>query len=107
MPRVGHWSKVSFGKTVEIPPLPVYERCKLQAKKFNVNKEIQSRVSEKIAQKIIPDISVKKNLTKPHLITVKTQDALKKCRIDEYGMKKPWKEGFDLRVSKVMREELF
>lgn len=48
-----------------------------------------------------PAISVKKNLTKPHPITVKTRDGLKKSRTDEYGMKKPWGGGFDLRVSKV------
>lgn len=101
LPKVGHWSKVAFGKTVQIAPLPVYEKCKLKIKKFNVNKDVQPIVSEKIEQEIIPKISVKKNLTKPHSLTLKTLEALKKCRIDEYGMKKPWKEGFDLRVSKV------
>lgn len=97
LPKVGHWSKIAFGKVVEIPPLPIYKRCRLKVKKFSVNEVVQSRVSEKI----IPDISVKKNLTKPHSITVKTREALKKSRTDEYGMKKPWKEGFDLRVSKI------
>lgn len=47
------------------------------------------------------DINVRKNLTKPHPITVKTRDGLKKSRIDEYGMKKPMGGGFDLRVSKA------
>lgn len=46
-------------------------------------------------------ISVKKNLTKPHPITIQTREGLKKDRIDKYGMKKPIGGGFDLRVSKV------
>jgi len=49
---------------------------------------------------IVPEIKVKKNLTKSHPITVKTRDGLKESRTDEYGMKKPWGGGFDLRVSK-------
>ena len=47
-----------------------------------------------------PVIKVKKNQTKPHTITVKTRDGLKRSSTDEYGMKKPWGGGFDLRVSK-------
>lgn len=50
---------------------------------------------------LTPNISVKKNLTKPHLITVTTRDGLKRSQTDEYGMKKPWGGGFDLRVSKA------
>jgi len=53
---------------------------------------------------IVPEIKVKKNLTKPHPITVKTRDGLKQSRTDEYGMKKPWGGGFDLRVSKRQTE---
>ncbi len=49
---------------------------------------------------IISEIKVKKNLTKPHPLTVKTRDGLKRSSTDEYGMKKPWGGGFDLRVSK-------
>jgi len=101
LPKAGHWSKVAFGKTVEIPPLPVYKKYKLKIKKskfINSNKLIQSK---KITQKATLDISVKKNLTKPHPITIKTRNELKKSQTDEYGMKKPWRDGFDLRVSKV------
>jgi hypothetical protein len=101
LPRAGHWQKVAFGKIVEIPPLPVYERYKLKVKKSSLSKKNQLIKSEKIVQKMIPDIRVNKNLTKPHPITVKTRDGLKKSQTDEYGMKKPWKEGFDLRVSKA------
>ncbi len=101
LPKAGHWSKVAFGKTVEVPPLPVYNKCKLKVKKSNFSKESQPKISKKIEKKTTPDISVKKNLTKPHPITVKTRDGLKRSRTDEYGMKKPWGGGFDLRVSKV------
>jgi len=101
LPKVGHWSKIAFGKTVEIPPLPICDKCKLKVKKSNFSKDSQPIIVEKIEKKMVPDISVKKNITKPHPITVKTRDGLKRSRTDEYGMKKPCKEGFDLRVSKV------
>lgn len=101
LPIVGHWSKVAFGKTVKIPPLPVYNKCKHKVKKSNFSKNNQPIIVKKIEKKMIPDICVKKNLTKPHPITVKTRDGLKRSRTDEYGMKKPWRGGFDLRVSKV------
>lgn len=102
LPKVGYWSKVAFGKIVEIPPLPVYDICKLKVKKFNFNKKNnQSIIVKKIEKKLIPNIFVRKNLTKAHPITVKTRDELKRSQTDEYGMKKPWRGGFDLRVSKV------
>lgn len=101
LPRVGHWPKVAFGKTVETPPLPIYDKYKLKVEKSTFNKESQAVISKKIEKKTTPDISVKKNLTKPHPITVKTRDGLKKSQTDEYGMKKPWGGGFDLRVSKT------
>ncbi len=102
LPKVGYWSKVAFGKIVEIPPLPVYDKCKLKVKKFNFSKKNnQSIIVKKIEKKLIPNIFVRKNLTKPHPITVKTRDELKRSRTDEYGMKKPWRGGFDLRVSKA------
>ncbi len=101
LPKVGYWSKVAFGKTVEIAPLPVYAKSKLKVKKSNFSKNNQLIIVKKIEKKMIPDISVKKNLTKPHAVTVKTREGLKRSRTDEYGMKKPWRGGFDLRVSKV------
>ena len=102
LPKTGYWSKVAFGKTVEIPPLTVYDKCKLKVKKFNFSKKNnQSIIVKKIEKKLILNIFVRKNLTKPHPITVKTRDELKRSRTDEYGMKKPWRGGFDLRVSKV------
>ena len=101
LPKVGYWSKVAFGKTVEIAPLPVYDKSKLKVKKSNFSKNNQLIIVKKIEKKMIPNISVKKNLTKPHAVTVKTREGLKRSRTDEYGMKKPWRGGFDLRVSKV------
>ncbi len=101
LPKVGHWSKVAFGKTVEIPSLPVYDKCKLKVKKSNFSKNNQPIIVKKIEKKLFPDIRVKKNLTKPHVITVKTRDGLKRSQTDEYGMKKPWGGGFDLRISKA------
>ncbi|GIT98802.1 hypothetical protein [Sulfurovum sp. TSL1] len=101
LPKVGHWSKVAFGKTIVVPPLPVYEKCKLKIKKFNFNKETQPIIYEKIDKKETYSISVKKTLTKLHPLTIKTRNGLKRSQTDEYGMKRPWKEGFDLRVSKV------
>lgn len=95
LPKVGHWSKVKFGKTVEVPPLPVYDECRLKVKK------VKSFIVNIPDKEIYPNIRVKKNLTNPHQITINTRDGLKRSRTDEYGMKKPWKKGFDLRVSKV------
>ncbi len=100
LPKVGHWSKVAYGKKVAIPSLPVYKKYKLKVQKSNHNKNNQPIIVKKIGKKLFPDIRVKKNLTKPHLITVKTRDGLKRSSTDEYGMKKPWGGGFDLRVSK-------
>ena len=102
LPKAGHWSKVTFGKIVEISPLSVYNKCKLKVKKFNFSKKNnQSIIVKKIEKKLIFNVFVRKNLTKPHPITVKTRDELKRSQTDEYGMKKPWRGGFDLRVSKV------
>lgn len=101
LPKVGHWSKVLFGKTVEAPPLPVYDKCRLKTKKLNFSQKNQSLIVKQLDKLLFPSIRVNKNLTKPHPITIKTRDGLKRSRTDEYGMKKPWREGFDLRVSKV------
>lgn len=101
LPKAGHWSKVAFGKTVEIPPLPVYDKDKHKVKKSNFSKNNQPIIVRKIEKTLMPNISVKKNLIKPHSITVKTRDELKSSRTDEYGMKKPWRGGFELRVSKA------
>ena len=70
LPKVGHWSKVAFGKTVEIPPLPVYEKYKLTIEKSNMSDNDKRIMPEKIKQKTTLKINVKKNLTKPHPITV-------------------------------------
>lgn len=103
LPKVGHWSKVAFGKKVETSPLPLYNKCRLKPKGPVLNKKIVPVLyaTKKIEKRFSQNIIVKKNLTKPHLITVKTRDGLKRCETDEYGMKKPWGGGFDLRVSKV------
>jgi hypothetical protein len=103
LPKVGHWSKVAFGKKVETLPLPLYNKCRLKPKGPVLNKKTVPVLyaTKKIEKRFSQNIIVKKNLTKPHLITVKTRDGLKRCETDEYGMKKPWGGGFDLRVSKV------
>jgi hypothetical protein len=103
LPKVGHWSKVAFGKKVETSPLPLYDKCRLKPKGPVLNKKTVPVLyaTKKIEKRFSQNIIVKKNLTKPHLITVKTRDGLKRCETDEYGMKKPWGGGFDLRVSKV------
>ena len=62
LPKAGYWSKVAFGKIVEIPPLPVYNKCKLKVKKFNFSKKNnQSIIVKKIEKKLIPNIFVRKN----------------------------------------------
>lgn len=104
LPKVGHWSKIAFGKKVDVPPLPAYNRCRLEPRDSTfLNKKTAPILPTKITvkKKFTYGIKVKKNLTKPHPITVKTRDGLKRCKTDEYGMKKPWGGGFDLRVSKV------
>ena len=100
LPKVGYWSKVKFGKIVEIPPLSAYAKYRLKVKKLNLHEKSKSIKVETSDKEKPLDIHVKKNLTNPHLITVKTRDGLKRSRTDEYGMKKPWGGGFDLRVSK-------
>ena len=101
LPKVGYWSKVLFGKTVKIPSLQVYDKCRLKPRKFNFRKTSPPVTVDKVEKILIPDISVKKNLTMPHAITVKTRDGLKRSQTDDYGMKKPWGGGFDLRVSRA------
>ena len=100
LPKVGYWSKVKFGKIVEMPHLPAYAKYRLKVKKLNLHEKSKSIKVEISDNEKSLDIHVKKNLTNPHLITVKTRDGLKRSRTDEYGMKKPWGGGFDLRVSK-------
>lgn len=98
MPKAGYWSKIAFGKTVDRPPIPDYAHNRLQVKKLGYG--VGSTLVNKVEKTLAPTITVKKNLTKPHSITIKTRDGLKKSIRDEYGMKRPRGGGFDLRVSK-------
>lgn len=51
LPKVGHWSKVAFGKIFEVPPLPLYNRCKLKAEKSNFSKNNQPIIVKKIEKR--------------------------------------------------------
>lgn len=98
LPKVGHWSKIAYGKKVETPPLTIFCTCRLKAKKTNV--PIVDNIDKMIEKKAPPRVKVNKTLSTPHPLAVKTRVALKKSKKDEYGMKKPWEKSFDVRVSK-------
>ena len=100
-PKSGYWSKLSFGKSEGILPLPLWKSHILVDIKPKgkdpivtmqpaivdmpvvINKPI--KIVELIPKKVDYAITVKKNLTSPHDLIEKAHQELKTCSPDKYG----------------------
>lgn len=100
-PKSGYWSKLSFGKSEDIVPLPLWKNCipcNFKPKEKNLTASLQPtigeipivinkpiKIVELIPKKVDYAIAVKKNLTTPHDLIEKAQKELKSCTPDTYG----------------------
>lgn len=100
-PKSGYWAKLSFGKSEEIQPLPVWRNCipcTIRSKeKTSAKTSLQTlvdipakmhkpiRVVDLAPKKVDYGIAVKKNLITPHYFIEKAHKELKACSPDKYG----------------------
>lgn len=97
IPKMGYWQKLSFGKTIAIPELPIYPCYRLRPQK--AIQKIDKKIAIIKSKYTVPVIEVKKNLTRPHPFVISTQNKLQKMRTDKYGVKRPGTGYLNLRVS--------
>jgi hypothetical protein len=100
-PKSGYWSKLSFGKSENITPLPRWKNCipcNMIVKNKNqtatslltivdipAEKHKPIKIVELASIKADHGVTVKKNLTTPHDLIEKAQKELKTCSPDKYG----------------------
>ncbi len=100
-PKAGYWSKLSFGKSEDIVPLPKWKNCvpcNIKNKKKILTVSLLPKMAdipvvihkpikliELAPKKMDHGIVVKKNLTTPHDLIEKAQKELKICSPDNYG----------------------
>ncbi|WP_373072095.1 hypothetical protein [Sulfurimonas sp.] len=105
LPKQGHWQRIAFGHNIKTPILPKYNTLTLLVVQNNRDlKNITNKLAIKVKSSIEPlskkyEITVKKTLSRPHLIIAKTRDQLKSRKPDEYGMLHSGNGGFDMRIS--------
>jgi len=112
VPPNGHWSKLRFGKAVEIAELPLdYEgdnKISLYPDEKNINDlrarifHMKSAIDLIKADKSLP-LTVPKKLTNPDVLVIKSQKQLLEYKKDWYvdrGMVRSEGEGLKIRVAR-------
>jgi hypothetical protein len=104
LPGRGHWAKVQAGLDVSRPPLPQLEAepayiefpCDPPAE-CDEDSDARARIAAFAPS--IDKVEVSSKLTRPHLITAQTKDAVKSHVPDMYGhVNSGWSQGFVLSV---------